>query len=82
VRARGEPTSVEAGFDLEGQITPLRFTWRDASLRVEDIGRRWHEHGKRCFGVLAAGGRFFELRMDEASLCWRVSRVGKPRRAV
>lgn len=82
MKAVTEPTTVEARFDVEGELTPRSFTWRGASLTVEGVGRRWREGVERCFNVLAAGGRFFELRMDEASLRWRIARVGKPRRTV
>ncbi len=82
MKAVAEPTAVEVRFDVEGELTPRSFTWRGASLTVEDVGRRWREGDKRCFNVLAAGSRCFELRLDEASLRWRVARVGRPRRPV
>jgi hypothetical protein len=71
----GEETAVEVCFAVTGEITPRRFAWRGSSLSVEGVGRRWREGSERCFVVLAAGERPFELRLDEKTLRWRVSRV-------
>lgn len=68
-----EETAVEAHFGVTGEISPRRFTWRGSKLVVEGMGRRWREGHERCFAVLAAGGRPFELRLDEGTLCWRVT---------
>jgi len=77
--AVGEETAVEAYFSPAGEISPRRFTWRGSTLSVESVGRCWHEGGKRRFIVLAAGGRSFELRLDEATLCWQVYRASASR---
>ncbi|MDY7077495.1 MAG: hypothetical protein SXV54_11295 [Chloroflexota bacterium] len=74
----GETTEVEAHFDVSGKIVPRRFTWHGSTLVIEGVGRRWREEGVRCFAVLAAGGRPFELRLDEETLRWRVSRHSVP----
>lgn len=68
----GKPVVVEARFSREGEITPRLFTWRGTTLVIEGVGRRWREGRERCFAVLA-GGRAFELRMDEGSLRWRIT---------
>jgi len=70
-----EATAVEAYFSMAGEVTPRRFTWHSSTLSVEGVGRRWREGGERCFAVLTAGGRPFELRLDEETLRWRVSRA-------
>ncbi len=70
-----EETVVEARFSVTGEISPHSFTWRGSILSVEGVGRRWREGDERCFVVLAAGGRLFELRLDERTLCWQVSSV-------
>ncbi|RLC67359.1 MAG: hypothetical protein DRI48_02540 [Chloroflexi bacterium] len=72
ILSSGETCAVEAYFGLEGEITPRRFTWHGRMLSVEGVGRQWQEDGERCFVVLAAGGRPFELRLDEDALLWRV----------
>ena len=69
-----EETVVEAQFDVAGEITPCRFTWRGRTLSVEGVGRRWAEGGERCFMVMASG-QPFELRLDERTLRWRIARV-------
>jgi len=66
-------TAVEALFEKGGQIEPRRFTWQETWLDVEGLGRRWIDGGERCFNVMAAGGRMFELRFDPASLRWSVT---------
>lgn len=75
-------TSVEAQFDVDGEITPRRFAWRGSMVSVEGVGRQWKEGDERCFMVMAVGGRPFELRLDERTLCWRVARAPAPRLVV
>ncbi|MCP4538552.1 MAG: hypothetical protein GY832_15570 [Chloroflexi bacterium] len=72
----GEPVAVDAHFDVTGEIIPRRFVWHSSTLMIEGIGRRWREKNERCFAVLAAGGRTFELRMDQDTFRWRVTRLG------
>ncbi len=76
-----EETAVEAHFDVAGEITPRRFTWRGRMLAVEGVGRRWKEGCERHFMVMAAGGQPFELRLDEQTLLWRIVRAPAPRLA-
>lgn len=73
-----EEAVVEALFSVTGEITPRRFAWRGSVLSVEGVGRSWREGSERCFVVLAAGERPFELRLDEKTLRWRVSRLSEP----
>jgi hypothetical protein len=77
-----EETSVEAQFDVDGEITPCRFAWRGSTVPVEGVGRRWKEGDERCFMVMAVGGQPFELRLDERTLRWRIARSPAPRLAV
>jgi hypothetical protein len=79
---RKEPIAVEAHFDVEGEITPRRFEWQGNLLHVEGVGRRWRVGGEHCFNVMAMGGRLFELRLDEDTLCWSMARGPLPRIAV
>lgn len=71
---RGQPTTVEALFTAEGEITPRRFQWQGHLLSVEGVGRRWREQDERCFNVMAMGGRTFQLRLNERTLRWRIAR--------
>lgn len=75
---RGEPTTVEARFSPEGEITPQRFVWQGCLLTVQGVGRRWREEGERCFNVMALGGRTFELRLNEEDLRWSIARGPTP----
>lgn len=79
---RREPIAVEAYFDLDGQITPRRFEWQGQLIPVEGVGRRWTEGGERRFNVMALGGRFFQIRLDEETLRWSLARGPLPRLAV
>jgi hypothetical protein len=78
VKVVNEETIVEAQFDVAGEITPRRFTWRSSTLSVEGVGRRWKEGDERCFMVMA-GGQPFELRWNERTLRWQVARVPSTR---
>lgn len=80
--AGNRAVEVEACFDTAGEITPRRFEWQGHLLTVEGVGRRWSEQGERCFNVMAAGGRLFELRLDEDTLCWRIARGPIPKMVV
>jgi hypothetical protein len=75
VKVVSEETTVDAQFDVAGEITPRRFTWRGRALPVEGVGRRWEEGDERCFMVMAAGGQPFELRLDARTLRWRIARA-------
>lgn len=77
-----EETSVEARFDVDGEVIPRRFAWRGDMVPVEGVGRRWKEGDERCFMVMAVGGQPFELRLNERTLCWRVARAPAPRLVV
>jgi hypothetical protein len=72
----GETVAVDAHFDITGDVTPRQFVWRGSILRVEGVGRRWREGRERCFTVIAAGGRPFELRLHEDTFCWCVTFLG------
>lgn len=78
----GETITVEARFTAQGEITPRGFEWQGRMLTVEAVGRRWAGPGERRFTVLAMGGRLFELRLDEQTLCWSMVRGPVPRLAV
>jgi hypothetical protein len=77
-----EETSVDAQFDVDGEITPRRFAWRGSMVSVEGMGRRWKDGDERCFMVMAVGGQPFELRLSERKLRWRIARAPAPRLTV
>ncbi len=77
----GETTTVEVRFSVTGEITPLRFAWHGRMLPVAGVGRRWQEGRERCFAVMTASGRPFDLRLDEETLCWRVTPLAPSRLA-
>ena len=75
---KGEPTTVEALFRSDGDITPQRFEWHGRMIRVQGVGRRWREENERCFNVMALGERVFQLRLNVETLRWSVSRGSGP----
>ena len=56
-----EPIEVTARFDVDGTVTPLRFSWKGQDYPVEGAGRRWLDEDGLHILVMAAGERVFEL---------------------
>jgi hypothetical protein len=52
---------VTVRFDLQGQITPLRFTLKGHSYLVESTGRRWTGADGQHILVMTGNGDMFEL---------------------
>jgi hypothetical protein len=64
------PTEVVARFDLEGQITPQQFTWRNRTMMVVEIGRRWIDEDGTHALVMAPGEQIYELLFAPEELRW------------
>jgi hypothetical protein len=71
-----EPTSVEARFSPDGDITLVSFTWQGHTQPVTSMGRQWKADDGRHFLVMIRGDRIFELRYQPDTQQWRV--VGVP----
>lgn len=67
---------VIARFDLDGKVTPLRFTWKGQDYVVEGAGRRWQAEDGLHILVMAAGERVFELIFDPRVGRWLIKPVG------
>jgi hypothetical protein len=65
-----DPIEVTVRFDPQGQITPLRFTWKGCSYLVESTGRRWT--GANGLHMLVMTGRadMFELVFTPGESRW------------
>lgn len=79
MKTGSEAIAVEVHFSVTGEITPRSFIWRGTILPVEGVGRRWQEGHERCFAVMAAGGRPFELRLNEKTFCWQATPLSSSR---
>ncbi len=76
-----EPIEVTAHFDEYGAITPLQFTWKGGTYRVESTGRRWQDQAGQHILVEVAGGQIYELTFMSGEGRWYIGQAG-PRRAV
>jgi hypothetical protein len=76
-----EPIEVTVRFDPQGQIYPLRFTWKGRSYLVESTGRRWHgAHGQHIL-VMTGSGELFELVFSPSEGRWYLSQAAPTRTA-
>lgn len=69
-----EPVEVIARFDLDGMITPVRFSWRQVEYPVVSIGRRWDDESGQHILVMVPGDRVFELIYQPSSGMWQLRR--------
>lgn len=70
-----EPLEVTAKFDKEGNITPLRFTWKDINYQIESTGRHWDASDGKHILVMVLDGRIFELVYNPTEGRWLLARV-------
>ncbi len=74
-----EPIEAIVRFNLEGQVTPLRFTWQKVEYQVESSGRRWGAEDGEHFLVMVPGGRIFELLFVSSDGHWYLQPVSTRR---
>ena len=77
-----EPIEVTAHFDEQGSITPLHFTWKGSSYRVESTGRRWQDENGQYMLVMVAGGKIYQLTYQSHEARWYIGQVGPNRVAI
>lgn len=51
---------------------PLRFTWEDQCLEIEQVDAQWRVPGEKCFRVKTKDGRRFMLKYSEELDEWQV----------
>ncbi len=57
-----QPCSVDVRASLNGELTPLRFTWDSEWLNVAQVGRTWSDQqGDHWLVMPAAPALVFEL---------------------
>jgi hypothetical protein len=74
-----ELIQVTAHFDLDGNITPINFTWQGCQYNLDSIGRRWQDEKGTHILVMIPGGRVFELLFVPAEGSWYLGRSGAGR---
>jgi hypothetical protein len=76
-----EPIEVTVRFDPQGQITPLRFTWKHHSYLVESTGRHWTGEDGQHILVMTGSGGMFELLFKPGEGRWYLGQAGLSRTA-
>jgi hypothetical protein len=61
---------VTAKFDLQGDASPISFTWQGTDYLVDSIGRRWRDEAGQHILVMVPGGRVFELVFNSSEGRW------------
>lgn len=69
-----EPVEVLANFDLQGEVTPKRFTLKKVEYQVVSVGRRWIDEDGLHILVMVPGERVFELLFLPGSGTWFLRR--------
>ncbi len=73
---------VTVRFDLQGQITPINFTWKDQTYPVISTGRRWSDGQTIHILVMIPSQRIFELVYAPIESYWYLLSVGLERSAI
>lgn len=60
-RPRRHKIVVVSQTNLQGEVIPLRFTWRGATYDITSWGRRWTAADGEHSLVMSKSGRMFEL---------------------
>jgi hypothetical protein len=76
-----DPIEVTARFGPQGQISPLRFTWKGRSYLVESSGRRWNGADGQHILVMTGSGAMFELVFLPAEGRWYLGQAAPTRTA-
>lgn len=71
---RMEVIEVVARFDHDGNLTPLRFTWRGSEYRISSTGRIWEDEAGRHFMVMVPGEQIYELLFVPNEMLWHIKR--------
>jgi hypothetical protein len=70
-----EAIEVRAHFNIQGEITPLDFTWHGQNYSIESVGRQWGDEAGKHILVMVPGGRVFELIFHPAESRWLLRRI-------
>jgi Uma2 family endonuclease len=70
-----ELIEVVARFDLQGKITPLRFTWQGQKYAVTATGRRLQYEAGLHILVMAPGEHVYELVYIATEMRWYLKQI-------
>ena len=68
-----EVIDVTARWNIQGEITPLSFTWQGRDYQVVSIGRRWRDETGQHILCMAPGDQIFELVFQAAHARWLIT---------
>jgi hypothetical protein len=74
-----EVIEVTAHFDVQGNITPLHFNWKERVYQVESTGRHWRDAEGWHILVMVAGERMYELIYRNSDGRWFLKQPGPKR---
>lgn len=70
-----EPIEVSVHFDLQGEMTPLNFTWSGTLYPIDSTGRRWDNAEGRHILVMIPIERVIELLFIPTTGRWYLKRL-------
>lgn len=73
---------VDARFSQDGEVLPLRFTWRGDTYPVDSTGRRWKDDRGHHILVMTLGEQVYELVFVPTETRWYLGRFGRGHRTV
>ncbi len=65
-----DPIDVTAHWSVDGQVTPISFTWHGEHFTVESVGRRWEDGPHLHALVMVFGGQVYELVFSTEEKRW------------
>jgi len=71
-----EPIEITVRFNIEGQIEPLKFTWKGHNYLVTSTGRRWEDEQGKHILIMAPGDKVYEILFVPVDARWYLRPVG------
>ena len=81
-RSRRYKITVASAANAQGQVSPLRFTWRGKDHTIASWGRHWQAADGDHYLVMTAAGRMFELVHHPQDGAWFLLRAAPIHSAV
>jgi hypothetical protein len=76
-----DPIEITVRFGPQGQVTPLRFTWKARRFLVESTGRQWTGADGQHILVMTGSGEMFELVFASRDGRWYLAQAAPTRTA-
>jgi hypothetical protein len=65
-----EPIGITIRFNIDGQIEPLRLTWRGHDYPVTSTGRRWDDEQGKHILIMVPGDKVYEILFVPEEVRW------------